>query len=330
MNTPKKRRLWPILLGALGGLVLCLVTSTTLRNLRSFDAPYPDIQASKDPAVIERGRYLVRGPAHCGECHGKEPSGEGRRLDEPLTGGLSWELPVGTFYARNITPDPETGIGNFTDPEIARVLRYGVKPDGDQVLPFMPFANLSDEDLRAIVSYLRTMEPVREKVPDHAVNALGYFAKGWLMGPKGPTRPLQKVIEKKPTAEYGAYLARDVGNCIACHTKMDMRTGELVGAPFAGGNPEPSHADPSKVFHSPNLTPDPRWGWLAGWTEDTFRARFRAGRVHSDSPMPWEAFSRLDDDDLTALFAYLQSLPAAPGGPDPKRREVITVAQKAE
>jgi len=328
MSIAKKRRVWPWILGAVGGLLSTLVVATTLRNLRTFDAPYPDLHASKDPTVIERGRYLVRGPAHCGECHGAEPTGNVRRLDQPLSGGLHWDLPVGTFYAKNITPDRDTGIGKLTDREIARVLRYGVAADGDQVLPFMPFANLSDEDIVAVLSYLRSMEPVRHEVPEHAVNALGYFAKGWFVEPKGPTRPLQKAIAKAPTAQYGAYLAKDVGNCIACHTKMDMRTGAQIGAPFAGGTPEPSHSDPTLLFQAPNLTPDPRWGWLAGWTKDTFIARFRAGRVHAHSNMPWEAFSRLDDGDLTALFAFLQSLPAAPGGPDPQVREVMTLAKK--
>jgi mono/diheme cytochrome c family protein len=328
MSNVKKRRIWLWIPGVLAAIVLSLVGATTLRNLRTFDAPYPDLHASKDPAVIERGRYLVRGPAHCGECHGKEPTGEQRRLDQSLSGGLHFDLPVGTFYAGNITPDPETGIGKFTDPELARVLRYGVKPDGDVLLPFMPFANLSDEDLRAIISYLRALEPVRQRVPEHDINLLGYLAKAWFIAPKGPTQALRKTIPRTTTAEYGAYLARDVGNCIACHSKIDMRTGALVGAPFAGGGETPSHSNPNVVFLPPNLTPDARWGWLTGWTVETFIARFRAGRVHPDSPMPWEAYARLDDNDLAALFAYLKSLPGAPGGPDPKVRKVITMAQK--
>ncbi len=192
----------------------------------------------------------------------------------------------------------------------------------------MTFANLSDEDLRAIISYLRTTEPVRHQVPEHDINPLGYIAKAWFVAPKGPSRPVQKVIPRTPTAEYGAYLARDVGNCVTCHTRMDLRTGELIGAPFAGGGPEPSHTDPSQIFQAPNLTPDPRWGWLSGWTTEYFISRFRAGRVHAHSNMPWEAFSRMDDSDLTALFAFLKSLPGAEGGPDPKVRQVMTVAQK--
>jgi len=327
MNTEKKKwGMGRLVLGALGVLLLCLGVATTLRNLRRFDAPYPDLHASRDPAVVERGRYLVRGMAHCGECHGAEPTGPGRRLDQPLSGGLHFDLPVGTFYARNITPDPETGIGKFTDPELARVLRYGVKPNGDVLLPFMQFANLSDDDLRAILSYLRTVEPVVQRVPDHDINPLGYLAKAWFIAPKGPVRPPPTTIRRTPSAEYGAYLANDVANCVSCHTKMDMRTGERIGAPFAGGEPRPSHTDPTKLFSPPNLTPDPRWGWLSGWSSATFASRFRAGRVHADSPMPWEAYSRLDDNDLAAVFAYLQSLPASPGGPDPKVREVLVVA----
>ena len=121
----------------------------------------PDIHASADPAVIERGRYLVRGAAHCADCHTapEQRAALEAGKDVPLSGGNEFNLPVGVFRVPNITPDVETGIGRYTDPQLARMLRHGVRPNGKMVLPFMPFADLSDEDLTAVISYLRAQPP---------------------------------------------------------------------------------------------------------------------------------------------------------------------------
>lgn len=314
-----------------GGVVALLASSlaalTYFRAHRRFDAPYPDIHASKDPAVIERGRYLATGAAHCGECHGAAPGTGVERRERPFTGGGEFHLPVGVFRMPNITPDPETGIGRYTDPELARLLRYRVRPDGEQALPFMPFTDLSDEDLTAVISYLRTLKPIRNAVKPHEVNALGHVVLAYVLSPKGPSSPIQKSVPRGPTAEYGRYLTHAVGNCIMCHTKVDLRTGEFAGAPFSGGAVHPSERDPALSFVAPNLTPHPRDGWLEGWSEQAFVARFKGGRVHADSPMPWEAFRNMTDDDLRAVYRFLRTLPASPGGPDPKKREV-TIASR--
>jgi mono/diheme cytochrome c family protein len=159
------------------GVAVFLILGTTAvaiavvaRENRTFDAPYPDIHASKDPALIERGRYLVTGPAHCIECHGA--TGD-HGAERHLVGGLAFELPIGTVYARNITPDVATGIGRYTDPEIARVLRYGVHPSGRAVLPFMPFNDMTDDDLTAVISYLRSRPAIDHYVPPSDFNLLG-------------------------------------------------------------------------------------------------------------------------------------------------------------
>lgn len=303
--------------GALALLVSGLAVATAARQHRTFDAPAPAIHASRDPAVIERGRYLALGAAHCVECHGAERA-DGAAPSSALSGGHEFHLPLGTVRVPNITPDAETGIGRYRDEDIARMLRYGVRPNGEVVLPFMPFSELSDADLTALISFLRSEPPVRHAVPPHEVNVLGKLVKAFVLAPKGPSRPPVADVPRAVTAEYGRYLANSVGNCVACHTKLDMRTGELVGPHFAGGAVHPSTSDPARSFVTPNLTPDPRWGWLNGWSEDAFVARFRAGRVHEGSPMPWEAFARIDESDARALYRYLRSLPAAPGGPDPK------------
>src|SRR5882672_6080880 len=111
-----------------GLLLAAFVLLVLLRQNRTFEAPYPALQASTDPALIARGRYLVYGPAHCGPCHGD--AARLREADEgvtvPLSGGKLLDTPLAAFYAPNLTPDAETGIGRFRDEELARSLRYGV------------------------------------------------------------------------------------------------------------------------------------------------------------------------------------------------------------
>src|SRR5262245_54127073 len=113
----KKTRLKSRLLrGVLGlGLLGAVAAGVTAwRAERKLDAPYPELHAQRDPALIERGRYLVEGPAHCGECHGSVDAHGAARRGTPLAGGHAFKLPVGTFYVPNITPDAETGIGRYS------------------------------------------------------------------------------------------------------------------------------------------------------------------------------------------------------------------------
>jgi mono/diheme cytochrome c family protein len=310
---------------AVAVLAAALTVTTLLRERRTFAAPLPDLHASRDPAVIERGRYLVRGAAHCADCHG--PPGERAALeagaDVALSGGYEFHLPVGVFRAPNITPDGGTGIGRYSDPELARMLRHGVRPDGRMVLPFMAFANLSDDDLTAVISYLRTQAPVKHAVAPHQPNLLGHLALAFVMSPKGPTLPIVKSVPPGPTLENGRYLANSVGNCVACHSRIDLRTGAIIGTPFAGGGVHEAVGDPRKTFISPNLTPHPRWGWIASWPEDVFVARVHLGKQREGSPMPWHGIRRLGDDDLRAIYRYLRSLPPAEGGPDPAQTSSV-------
>ncbi len=269
--------------------------------------------------MIERGRYLVTGPAHCGECHGAS-AGRPPSSPAPLSGGYEFQLPIGVFRAPNITPDVRTGIGRYSDEAIARILRYGVRPDGGAVLPFMPTANMADSDLAAVVSYLRSIAPVEHRVAPHEINALGRLVKAWVLNPPGPTGTPAKEAPHGVSLENGRYLAHNVANCVSCHTKMDLRTGKLIGPTFGGGGEFPSSIETKKTFVSPNLTPDPRWGWIYGWGEQAFSARLTSGVGRDGSPMPWRAFKQLSNDDARAIHLYLLSVPQAAGGPDPRQR----------
>lgn len=325
MQKSWKRTLVRVGIG-LAALTASLEVVTYVRANRTVDAPYPNIHASLDPAVIERGRYLVEGPAHCGECHGAIDPPAVSRIGRPLVGGQEFKLPVGTFRVPNITSDAETGIGAIKDEALARLIRYGVKPDGHTALPFMPYANLSDDDLTAIISFLRTQPAVKHQVAEHDINPLGRFVQAFVLEPKGPTGTPPKSFVPEPTARYGEYITHNIGNCVMCHTQIDMRTGAFSGPMFGGGAEHEAVGNPAKKYITPNLTPDPRWGWLQGWTEDAFVTRFHAGRVHADSPMPWEAFQKMTDNDLRAVYRYFQTLPPAQTGPDPKRHEVVLTA----
>jgi mono/diheme cytochrome c family protein len=145
------------------------------QNLK-FDAPYPDIAATSDSSIVERGHYIVRNVAPCASCHGDpaQRKAYANGEDTPLIGGFVFDIPPGQFYTRNLTPDAETGLGNVPDRAIARALRYGVGHDGRALLPFMEMQGLSDDDLLAVVSYLRTQPPVRNTVPPHRVTLLGH------------------------------------------------------------------------------------------------------------------------------------------------------------
>jgi len=321
-----KRRLARLGIGAVA-LLVALEVVIYVRATRTIEAPYPDIHASQAPAVIERGRYLVEGAAHCAECHGAVEPPAVSKLGRPLVGGMEFELPVGVFRVPNITNDVETGIGALKDEQLARMIRYGVKPDGHAALPFMPYANLADDDLTAIISYLRAQKPVRHAVPEHDINQLGRVVQAFVLEPKGPTATPPKSVPPEPTAAYGKYITHNIGNCVMCHTQLDFRTGKFTGPLFGGGAEHEAFANPSKKYLTPNLTPDPRWGWLQGWSEEAFLTRFHGGRVHADSPMPWEAFQKLSDDDLRAIYRYFQTLPPAQTGPDPRRHQVVLTAQ---
>lgn len=279
---------------------------------RTFDAPYPDIEASNDPEIIERGHYLVYGPAHCATCH--VPQKNTMAVDEglvmPLIGGWDEEIPgFGKFRAPNLTPDPETGIGNMTDGQLARAIRYSVRHDGKIIPPFMLFQGMSDEDLTAIISFLRAQEPVKNHVEPSEYSFIAKaLVRFGMLKPLGPVSTPPARVEKDSTMVYGDYLANSVGNCRGCHIKMDDK-GQQLNADFAGGMYFPPNPfSEGRSFVSPNLTPHETTGILARWTEEMFIARFKGGRVHKGSPMPWGSYSRMDETDMKALYRYLSSL----------------------
>lgn len=307
-------------LGVVMLVVVGIGASVQLRYDRVFDVPEVALSASTDPAVIEQGRYLSYGPAHCAYCHtpieawpaidaGEEP---------PMSGGVPFVTPLATIHSANITPDVETGIGAVTDGQLARMLRHNVKRDGRAAIPFMEFYELSDADVVAILSYLRATEPARNEVPATRFTALGKAIMAFAIVPGGPTdTPPATSPPEDGSILRGAYLANSVAGCAGCHSQRDLRDGSYIGPRFAGGMAMEMEDDPTRVFVTPNLTPDPAYGIIADWTVDQFVQRFRAGALVPGSHMPWGAYQRMSDDDLLAVHRYLMTLDPVRFDPGP-------------
>ena len=294
-------------------LILAIVLVTIgLRWDRQFDAPYPRLAASPDSAVVARGRYLAYGPAHCAECHTAPADFPGLRTGRspPLSGSRAFAIPPGTIRVPNLTPDSATGIGRLSDSALARMLRYGVRPDGRAAIPFMEFHEMSDADIVALLSFLRSQPAVRNPVPDHEFNLMGKAVMAFVMKPIGPlpsATPLAESPPPGPSVERGAYLVTAVSNCAGCHTQRNMMTGAFTGPRLAGGTEMETDAKKPIKVTPPDITADST-GRAALWTEADFIARFRAGERIPGSPMPWVAFSRMSDDDLRAIYRYLRTV----------------------
>ncbi|HVE32804.1 MAG TPA: hypothetical protein VNC18_04555 [Gemmatimonadaceae bacterium] len=283
------------------------------RQHLTFDAPYPDVVASKDSAIVERGHYIVRTVAPCASCHGDPAQrvANAQGAEVPLVGGFEFAIPPGKFYTRNLTPDSATGLGAVSDKAIARALRYGVGHDGRALLPFMEMQGLADDDLLAVVSYLRTQPAVNHPVPNHEFNALGKVIRATVMSkPVGPASTPLAHSPRGASVETGRYLVESVALCWACHTERNQMTGALTGPRFGGTTGFTETDDPTHSWSPPNITSDPETGRLGKMTEDQFVARFRQGRVLPGSPMPWQAFSKMNEEDLRAIYQYLKSVPA--------------------
>jgi mono/diheme cytochrome c family protein len=188
--------------------------------------------AQDSKRVLERGTYLMNGIVACANCHIQREKGK-PLFDRGLSGGMVFDEEPFKAYAPNITPDPETGIGKWTDAQLGRAIREGIRPDGSVIgppMPFMFYRGLSDDDLDAIIAYLRAQPPVK-----HAVPKSEYRIK---LPPNYGPAITAKVTAPSPkdAVKYGAYLAGPLGHCMDCHTPWVKGIPDLkrVGA---GGNP---------------------------------------------------------------------------------------------
>ncbi|MFC7473643.1 c-type cytochrome [Dankookia sp. GCM10030260] len=254
---------------------------------------------------LERGRYLVETIAACGNCH--TPKGP----DGPLPGKAlagNWvveDIPPFRAVASNITPDRATGIGGWTDAQIGRAIREGIRPDGSVIGPPMPiglYRGLSDDDLAAMVAYLRS-------VP--AVSSVSEKSTYRIPLPPSYGPPVGRVAAppRADAVAYGAYLAGPVAHCTECHTPMlegGRRDTTKLGA---GGQ---AFAGPWGSAVAANLTSS-RTSGLGAWTDAEIERAIRTGisrdgrRLHP--PMAFAEYRDIAPPDMAALIAFLRSLP---------------------
>jgi len=206
-------------------------------------------------AEVARGRYVFGATGGCG-CH-TVPKGQIN------AGGRRYDGPFGTVYSTNITPDRQTGIGTWTDEQTIAAIRLGRRPNGERLLPVHPFTvfnGMAEEDLRAIVAFLRTTPPVmRANQPKKIAVPLfeSVFLPAWL----AVFAPRETPPPKAPTigVARGEYLVRAVGHCGECHTPRTM-TMATDNSRFLAGNPKGPEDQAM-----PNITPDPDTG-IGKWS----------------------------------------------------------------
>ncbi|MBL8062565.1 MAG: c-type cytochrome [Anaerolineales bacterium] len=282
-----------------------------------------EIQAD-DP--IARGRYLAS-ISGCTSCHTPDTSeyqnpqtltleqiqviafDGNQALDEAkfMAGGRAFDLgPAGVVYSRNITQDEETGIGAWSDEQIKIAIKTGLSANGEILFPVMPYHvynGMADEDVNAIVAFLRTVRAIKNEVPQRTVITDGLAALPYQEGVSLP--------DPVNSPALGAYLVNHVMGCTDCHTPVDPNTGApLMEKYLAGRQP---YEGPWGIVYGGNITPDEETG-IGSWTNEEVKRSIITG-IGRDGRrlilMPWYAYSSLTPQDADAVASFLKNdLPA--------------------
>jgi len=274
-------------------------------------AAAPAAAQDQDFSLVERGRYLTT-LGDCVACH-SAPGGK------PFAGGRTIETPFGKLLSPNLTPDRDTGIGNWTDAEFLRAMHEGRGRRGEHLYPAFPYVyytRVSDEDVLAIRAYLRTLEPVANTVQTNqlpfpldvreslaAWNALNFT----------PGR-FQPDPAKSAEWNRGAYIVNGLEHCGLCHTPKGVSGGDKTGA-FLQGNTLAG-------WYAPNITGDERRG-IGAWPVDAIAEYLRSGHnsiAAASGPMAEmveQSGAGLTEPDLRAIAVYLKDLPGQPGAAAP-------------
>jgi mono/diheme cytochrome c family protein len=283
--------------------------------------PTSQERVASTPARIERGGYLVNQAMSCGACHTTHEGDfvlTGERADRYLAGNtLEFKSEGIKLWIPNLTPDVETGLGGWSDDEIMRAIRDGIGKDGHLMFPFMPFSSyrhVSDEDLRAIVAYLRSVPPVRSKRP-FAKNELGFFLEFLVNRGVMHHEPARDVPapNRQDRLKYGEYVMR-LGHCWECHSRTGKGPRDVGQEGFLSGWNEPDELPGVGKVYMRNLTPDRETG-LGKYDAAQITRAIRSGLRLDGKRMapPMNLFtphiSGLTDEDMDALVAYLRSVP---------------------
>ena len=252
---------------------------------------------------VERGSYLVNTIMTCGNCH--SPKGPPEVVaGKDFSGGLRFNPPPFDVTAPNITPDKETGIGNWSADELKKLLRTGVRPNGVLVAPVMPtgfYGIITDSDMDAIVAYLASVKPVKNKVPEPVYK---------MPTPRqiypGAEKPYTPAMLDDPM-KRGFYLAT-IGHCMECHTPMTK--GEHNWADLGRGGME--FPGPWGVSTSRNLTSSKTKG-IGAWTDAEIKRAITQGidkdGNHLKPPMGYGYYAHMTDADLDAVIGWVRTLP---------------------
>ena len=285
---------FPMILG------VALATAMGAASAQSPVAP----SAASAQSPLARGTYLMNGIVACGNCHTPQTP-QGPVAGKELAGGTPFREGFGVAYAPNITPDAETGIGKWTDEQIIAAIREGKRPDGTIIGAPMPIAlyrDLSDEDVKAIVAYMRAVPPVANKV-----------AKSEYKVPLPPAYgpPITAAVTAPPKSDkvaYGAYLAGPLGHCIECHSSPGANGApDFVNHLGAGGM---SFNGPWGTTVARNITPTNLGTWLDSDIKKAITEGVRPGGERLKPPMAYGYYKNISRDDLDAVVVYLRSLKA--------------------
>ncbi len=272
--------------------------------------PLTSIKFQSTPARLARGAYLVNSVTDCMGCHAEHdwtkhdapilPGTLGAGQDMSLLKGLP-----GKIVAANITSDPETGAGAWSDDQLARAIREGVGHDGRALFPFMPyphFHEMSDEDLASVIVYLRSLPPIhKQRPPTQLIFPVKYLIR---TVPQPLDAPVPEPDLSTPE-KRGKYLV-NIAGCSDCHTPQDTHGQPLPGMEFAGGF---ILDGPWGRVASANITPDP--SGIPYYSLAMFTQVMRTGYVGArklNQIMPWETYRGMTDEDIAAIFSYLKTL----------------------
>jgi mono/diheme cytochrome c family protein len=307
-------------------IVLILVAALVLvagAGIAYLFAKYPDVPPPEQvtvvatPEKVARGEYLAKHVSQCVDCHAVRDYTKyaGPVVEGTLgRGGENFGVPgsaVRTLYSRNITP---AGIGDWTDGELIRAMTAGVNQDGEALFPIMPYpryANMSREDVEAIVAYIRTLQPVEYTAPPRDL-AMPLPLVVRTIPKRAHFRPMPSKTDR---VAYGEYLT-NAASCAECHTPMDGQGTPLPGMEFAGGFELP--LPNGGVVRSANITPDADSG-IGTWTEQQFIDKFKAfanapvrsltaAEQRENTVMPWLGYAGMTTEDLGAIYTYLRTV----------------------
>ncbi len=295
------------LLGLVALVLVLMLGAKVLSPVSSLQG-----EVANDEVLVQRGEYLAKA-ADCIACH-TAPNGQA------FAGGLAMPIPfLGQVYTSNITPDVQTGLGQWTLADFDRAVRHGISKNNQPLYPAMPYvsyAKISDDDIKALFTYFRyEVEPVKQEQPNSDI--------AWPLNMRwplqywnllfAPDKPYQSKADKTPLWNRGAYLVQGLAHCGTCHTPRGLLMQEValdetgqgyLGGAMLGG------------WQAYNITPAANAG-IGRWSEEQLIQYFRSGNVanlaQAAGPMGeavMHSFSQLTTDDLTAIATYIRTIPA--------------------